>query len=52
MENLSPSVVSLVIKPPPVTVSPGQSAAGTDGKSIEASDPHYRLLDHLTECLK
>lgn len=48
MENLSPALVPVVIKTSPVTASPGQSAAGADGKSIEASDLHYRPLNQLT----
>lgn len=51
MESLFRSFVPLVIKPPPVTVNSGQSAAGTDGKSVEASDLYYRLLNQLTVCL-
>lgn len=43
MESLFRSFVPLVIKPPPVSVNLGQSAAGTDGKSVEASDLYYSL---------
>lgn len=48
MENLSPALLRVVIKPSPVTASPGHLAAGADGKSIEASDLHSRRLNQLT----
>lgn len=47
MEKLS---VSFFLSPP-VTVNLGQSAAGTDGKSIEASDLYYRSYSTHSQCV-
>lgn len=45
-------LILIVIKPPPVSVNMGQAAAGTDGKSMEASDLYYWLLNQLTVLLE